>query len=91
MDEEAERSGDSVMAVISCVRRIKSEKHLSQKAELKKLTVFAEPSVKETLRKNADMLSRTTRAELVEVLELSQAKEAVSYPEFPQLKLSVTF
>lgn len=91
MDEEAERSGDSLMAVISCVRRIKSEKHLSQKAELKKLTVFAEPSVKETLRKNADMLSRTTRAELVEVLELSQAKEAVSYPEFPQLKLSVTF
>jgi valyl-tRNA synthetase len=41
MDEEAEKEGDLIMALISEVRREKSEKHLPLNSPIKKLTVYA--------------------------------------------------
>ncbi len=42
VDEEAEKSGDLIMAVINEVRREKSEKHLPLNTIVEKLTVYAE-------------------------------------------------
>ena len=41
MDEEAEKEGDLIMALISEVRREKSKKHLPLNSPIKKLTVYA--------------------------------------------------
>lgn len=42
MDEEAEKHGDLIMAMISEIRREKAEKHLPLNAIIKKLTICAE-------------------------------------------------
>lgn len=46
MDEDAEKQGDAVVAVITEVRREKAEKHLPLNAPIKKLTIYAKEKSK---------------------------------------------
>ncbi len=62
IDEEAEKKGDIVVDVVSAVRKLKSEKGVSLKEEVKKLVIDCEEDLDEAV----DDIKATTRALEVE-------------------------
>jgi valyl-tRNA synthetase len=55
VDEEAEKSGDLIMAIISEVRKDKAEKHLPLNVRIAKLTIYAgEKTTAETIAQSKD-------------------------------------
>jgi valyl-tRNA synthetase len=60
--EEAEKSGDLIMAIITEVRREKAEKHLPLNTPIKRLTIYAgEESVREKIAESKEDVSGTCK------------------------------
>ena len=69
IDEEAEKCGDLIMAVITEVRREKSERHMPLNAQVRKLTVYAgEKNVTEMILMGKEDIAGTCKVEVFEVL-----------------------
>ncbi len=64
VDEKAEKAGDLVVGIISAVRKYKSEKNMSLKQEIDKLTI--ETKDKSIFNGFLDDLKATTRAKTIE-------------------------
>jgi valyl-tRNA synthetase len=68
-DEEAEKRGDVIMAIITEVRREKAEKHFPLNAPIKKLTIYAgEKSVEETIAQGREDIFGTCKVADLEIL-----------------------
>jgi valyl-tRNA synthetase len=83
VDEEAERRGDLIIAVIAEVRREKAEKHMPLNTQVKKLTVYAgDRETAETIRKDEGDITGTCKVASLEVLaEKGNGREIAQYPE----------
>jgi valyl-tRNA synthetase len=69
LDEEAEKSGDLIMAIITEVRREKAERHLPLNAPIKKLTIYAEEkSLGETIAEGKEDISGACKVGDMEIL-----------------------
>lgn len=69
LDEEAEKQGDLVMAIIIGVRREKAEKHLPLNAQVKKLTVYAgEKGTAKTISECEEDIAGTCKIAKIDVL-----------------------
>ena len=69
IDEEAERDGDVVIAVINAVRRDKAEKRLPLNTPIKKLTIYASTAVNaESLKRGKQDLAGTCKTKILEIL-----------------------
>jgi len=82
MDEEAERYGDVVMAVIEEVRRAKAERKMPLNTPIKKLTIYAGTQKSaHILRQAAEDVEGTCKAEKLRVLpEKGEGREVQGYP-----------
>jgi valyl-tRNA synthetase len=68
-DEEAEKRGDLIMAIITEVRREKAEKHLPLNTSIKRLTIYAgEENVGETIAEGKGDISGTCKVADLEIL-----------------------
>jgi valyl-tRNA synthetase len=78
LDEEAEKGGDLIMAIIMEVRREKAEKHLPLNAPIKKLTIYAgEKSIGETIAEGKVDISGACKVADMEILPLKgEGREA---------------
>ena len=83
VDEEAERRGDLIIAVIAEVRREKAEKHMPLNTQVKKLTVYAgDRETAETIREGEGDITGTCKVASLEVLaEKGSGREIAQYPE----------
>jgi valyl-tRNA synthetase len=83
VDEEAERCGDLIIAVIAEVRREKAEKHMPLNTQVKKLTVYAEDrETAEIIREGEGDITGTCKVTSLEVLaEKGSGREIVQHPE----------
>jgi valyl-tRNA synthetase len=81
VDEEAERHGDLIMAIITEVRREKAERHLPLNAQVKRLTVYA--GVRDTARiinEGKKDIAGTCKISSMEILaEEAEGKEVRPY------------
>jgi valyl-tRNA synthetase len=69
MDEEAEKQGDLIVAVITEVRREKAEKHMSLNAQIKKLTIYAgEKEAAKTMTEGKEDIAGTCKVGQMEIL-----------------------
>ena len=69
IDEEAEKRGDLIIAVITEVRREKAEKHLPLNAQIKKLTIYAgEEDAAAKITEGKEDISATCKIADIEVL-----------------------
>ena len=69
MDEEAEKRGDIVAAVIDEVRREKSERHMPLNAPIKRLTVYAEEKdLAASVMDGKDDIAGTCKVQYFEIL-----------------------
>jgi valyl-tRNA synthetase len=67
-DEQAEKRGDLIMAVISEVRREKAEKHLPLNTQVKKLTVYTEDrEMAEIIKEGGEDIAGTCKVASLEV------------------------
>ncbi len=80
-DEEAEKQGDLIMAIIVEVRREKAEKHLPLNTQVKKLTVYAgEKATARIIDACKEDIAGTCKIADVEILaEKGEGKEIKSY------------
>jgi len=83
VDEEAERRGDLIIAVIAEVRREKAEKRLPLNTRVKKLTVYAgDRETAEMIREGEGDITGTCKVVSLEVLaEKGSGREIAQYPE----------
>jgi valyl-tRNA synthetase len=83
MDEEAEKRGDLIIAVIGEVRREKAEKRMPLNAQVKKLTVYAgDAETAEMIKAGERDIAGTCKIETLRVLaEKGSGKEMAQYPE----------
>jgi valyl-tRNA synthetase len=81
MDEEAERQGDLLMAIITEVRREKAEKHLPLNAKIAKLTIYAgEKTSAEMITQGQEDIAGTCKAADIQVLsEKGKGREVKPY------------
>lgn len=91
INERAERIGDSLSAVISSVRRVKSEKRLSLKVQLKSLVIYADDSILEDMRNGLSAVRRVCHVSDITVAPLKDGVNATAYPDLPQVKVLVEF
>jgi valyl-tRNA synthetase len=83
VDEEAERRGDLIIAVIAEVRREKAEKHMPLNTQVKKLTVYAgDRETAEIIREGEGDITGTCKVASLEVLaEKGSGREIAQHPE----------
>jgi len=83
VDEEAERRGDLIIAVIAEVRREKAEKRMPLNVQVKKLTVYVgDRETAEIIREGEGDITGTCKVASLEVLaEKGSGREIAQYPE----------
>jgi valyl-tRNA synthetase len=70
IDEISEKNGSIIVRVLSEIRRIKSEKRLSMKAPVRKLTIELEEEVANALATQKDAIRRIAAVEQVEIVPI---------------------
>lgn len=83
VDEEAEKRGDLIIAVITAIRREKAEKRMPLNAEIKKLTVYAtDMKTAEMIREGEGDITGTCKITSLKVFaETGSGREVTQYPE----------
>ncbi|UCF45205.1 MAG: class I tRNA ligase family protein, partial [Candidatus Bathyarchaeota archaeon] len=83
VDEEAEKRGDLIIAVITSVRREKAEKRMPLNAQVKRLTVYAgDRETAEIIREGKGDITGTCKVASLEVFaEKGSGKEIAQHPE----------
>jgi valyl-tRNA synthetase len=81
IDKEAEERGDSIMAVITAVRREKAEKRIPLNAQVKKLTIYAaENRMAEMIAEGKEDIAGTCKVTNVEIIaEQGEGEEIKPY------------
>ena len=82
IDDEVEKQGDMIMAVISAVRREKAERRMPLNAPVKKLTIYmGNKKDARILNQVMEDVEGTCKAEKIEILpEKGEGKEVQEYP-----------
>jgi valyl-tRNA synthetase len=70
IDEISEKNGSIIVRVLSEIRRIKSEKRLSMKAPVRKLTIELEEEAANALATQKDAIRRIAAVEQVEIVPI---------------------
>ncbi|MCX8147597.1 MAG: class I tRNA ligase family protein, partial [Candidatus Woesearchaeota archaeon] len=84
IDEDAEKSGDLLVDILGVVRKVKSEKHLTLKAELKKIVIDCDEKHKTLILPVLNDLKAVSNAR-----EIAFGKETKHITENFQLKIGV--
>ncbi len=80
IDPEAERKGDLIIALITEVRREKSEKHLALNTQIKQLTVYADDAdAAKTIEGDKDLVGSCKIRVLKVLVEKGQGREVSSH------------
>jgi len=90
IDEEAEKYGDLVMAVIGEVRKDKAERRMSLNSPIKKLIIYAGS------KKSADILNQATQdiagtCKTVEMIILPEKGEGRNVQEYPSIRFTASY
>jgi valyl-tRNA synthetase len=80
IDETSEKNGSIIVRILSEIRRIKSEKRLSMKAPIKKLTIELEEKVAIALGSQREAIRQIAVVEQVEIVPIRR-REAKELPQ----------
>lgn len=78
MNETWEREGDLLVAVISAVRRLKSEKGISLKTPIRRLGVYCKDDEQGIIQRNSETIVKTCNIDSLVVGKLTEDLEASS-------------
>ncbi len=87
IDEATEKDGDLIQAIISEIRRIKSEKRISLRKPLQEVVINANRELSNTIRRNAKVIEETCHIESFQIKP--KTDEGRSLKDYPGLYLSI--
>jgi len=87
IDEDAEKRGDILVAVISEIRREKSKRQVSMKAPIKHLDVYAGLNEQKMLEGNIETVQRTCNVGSVDIKPLEDASPGTPVQEYASIKI----
>jgi valyl-tRNA synthetase len=87
IDEATEKDGDLIQAIISEIRRIKSEKRISLRKPLHEVVINANRELSNTIRRNAKVIEETCHIESFQIKP--KTDEGRSLKDYPGLYLSI--
>jgi valyl-tRNA synthetase len=73
-----EREGDLVVAVISAIRRLKSEKGTSLKSRIRKLGIYSDDNERNIIQKNSETIIKTCNIQSLVIGDLTETQEGLS-------------
>jgi len=91
IDDEAEHDGDAVLALVSEVRRIKSEQHISIKTPIKSIQVYTEKELFEPIVASREDIANITHSNIVEVKPLAEDSPGRELQDYPKIRVNVNF
>jgi valyl-tRNA synthetase len=91
IDESSERDGGTLVAVLSEIRRMKSERRLSMKAPIKKLAVRSSERVVDVLREQSDIIRQVAVVRELELTTLRSGRPEPPLPRGTEFELSAEF
>jgi len=90
IDEKMEGSCNAIMALVSEVRRLKSEQRVSLKAPIKSIQIYTGQEYFESIDASRGDIARILHAEAVEVGPLADGSPGREIQNYPSIKVSVT-
>jgi len=91
IDEEVEKEGDVLVAVISEIRREKSKRQVSMKAPIKHLHIYAEQNERRVLQDNVETVERTCNVGSVSIQPLDCASLGTPVQEYANIRIRMEF
>jgi valyl-tRNA synthetase len=91
IDPESERKGSIVVRVLSQVRRLKSERRLSMKAPIKKLTIESVEEVAQVLHSHQEAIRQIAVIEQIEIAPAKHKPSGLSSQKNDDFELSAEF
>jgi len=91
IDEEVEKKGDVLVAVISEIRREKSKKQVSMRAPIKHLHIYAEQNERKVLEDNVETVKRTCNVSSVSVQPLDDVSLVTPVQEYANIRIRLEF
>jgi isoleucyl-tRNA synthetase len=87
IDEEVEKKGGVLVAVISEIRREKSKRQASMKALIKNLHIYAEESEREIIRDDIETVEKTCNVGSVTIQSLDPASPGTPIQGYPSIRI----
>lgn len=83
VNQKYEKEGDFLVAMISAIRRLKSEKGVSLKTPIKKLGIYCEDDQRQIIESNTDTIVKTCNVDALEIKKLTEGLEATQIEGYP--------
>jgi len=77
MSETYEKEGDLLVAVMSAIRRMKSDKGISLKTPIKKLGIYCQNNEHDIIQRNSETILRTCNVDSLSIGELTEGQEGL--------------
>jgi len=87
IDEEVEKKGDILVAVISEIRREKSRRQASMKAPVRRLHIYAQQNEQKILEDNIETVQRTCNVGSVNIQPLGDASLGTPVQEYTSIRI----
>jgi len=78
ISEAYERDGDLVVAVISAIRRLKSQRGISLKTPIKKLEIYCEDNERIVIQENSNTIAKTCNVNTLAIGKPSESVEGIT-------------
>jgi len=89
IDEVAEREGDLIQAVISEVRKIKSEKRISLKKPLQEVIIYGKGEFGRIIKKNSEVVQSTCHIEQLNIYSDQEFDKGRALQNYPEIRVLV--
>ena len=89
IDEEVEREGDLVQALISEVRKIKSEKRISLRKVLREVIVYTKDEFVKVIERNSEVIQNTCHIEQFKISPILDPDVGMVLQNFPEIRILV--
>ena len=89
IDEKVEGSGDAVMALVSEIRRVKSEQQVSLRAPIKSIQIYTGQEYFDSIMASRDDIAKIMHANTIEVKPLTEGSLGRELQNYPTIKVDV--
>lgn len=89
VNEKAERDGDVILALVSEIRRRKSEQQISLKAPVKSIQIYADKEYLEAISRCREDIANITHADTLEVKPLAENTQGKEIQNYPTIKIII--
>jgi valyl-tRNA synthetase len=89
VDDKSERHGDAILALISEIRRVKSEQKISLKAPIKTIQIYSDKYYFEAINSSVEDIASILHSNIVKITPLTKDSPGREIQDYPTIKITV--